>query len=196
MGVTRQFITPPAPAPSHVSSERNLDMAWGVVSSDLCPMRGPRRGPRVWVKPSVVAACLHSSREASGSQQVTSPGGQEGFPHLSSTAGGSQHLPPRAPLAPGPSSATSCSAHLGQPLRLGFPICEILVWLAQDKGRLGKLWGTSAMLAHYRPQRSRRACGRNARVLASLPCGFQICGASKGNSPPVASDENSPAGKR
>ena len=75
MGVTHQFITPPAPAPSHVSSERNLEMAWGVVSSDLCPVRGPRGGSRVWVEPSVVAACLHSSREVSGSQQVTSHGG-------------------------------------------------------------------------------------------------------------------------
>lgn len=56
--------------------------------------------------------------------------------------------------------------------------------------------GDQYHLAHYHPHRSRCACERNTRVMASLPRGFQTFGASKGNSPPVASDENSPAGER
>lgn len=147
------------------------------------------------MKPLGVAACLHSSGEVALSRWPLT-GDRRQFPYLSPTAVGSQHLPPRTPLAPGPSSTTSSSAHLGQSLRLGFPICEILVWSTQDKGKPGKLWGTSATLAHYHPHHSRRACERNTRVMASLPRGFQTFRASKGNSSPVMSDENSPAGER
>lgn len=89
-----QSVQKVPPSPRHVSPGRNLETAWKVTRSHLCPVVGT--GWKIQGLGEDLGGCWPNSRWENDFQ------GSKQFPSLSLTPDGSQHLPPRPVWLLGP----------------------------------------------------------------------------------------------